>query len=513
MPSISHDQSRHVTVDKRPGHYLSFPDICLTRTGRLVCVYRQAEAHVASRAVLLYSLSEDMGKTWGQPRFLNAGAGHCPRITQLEDGRLVVADDPPFLYWSLDHGQTFASQPYSGGPHSIPDRIMELSPNVFLSASHTHRGEHPQPKIRQPPAEQLTYISTDEGRVWRALSVLAHDPNLVLCEASMTRLADGSILALLRENSFVYEPMYFCLSHDQGRTWSYPRPTPLIGHRPCLGLTAQGKLLVTYRNVAPDSGTAAWLGDFEELDRDFMVHARRPSPANPVLTPDGLLVENGPGPEACVRYALRPMTDPELATAELNLEVLVEEAQDNACGVHFGIWWRLFPDSVVPDIEEATPLTVPRGQPLRLTLQYHRGEIRALINGTEAGLYRVDPRQADVRAILAGNTNLREENGGKHYWRAMSLDIQEPRYERHYTWRWEHGQGHPDAQAGSRVLELANDREANFGDFGYSGWTSLPDGRFLCAYHHGGSADPGYVPSRSSHIRTTWFTADDFTNI
>ena len=143
----------------------------------------------------------------------------------------------------------------------------------------------------------------------------------------MTRLPNGSILAIMRENSFVFEPMYYSLSHDEARTWSYPRPTPLIGHRPCLGLVNGDQLLITYRNVAPDCGTAAWMGTLEELDQDFMVHARRPSASNPVLTPQGLLIENESGGQACVRYALRPMTDPELAWAELSLEVLVERAE------------------------------------------------------------------------------------------------------------------------------------------------------------------------------------------
>ena len=42
----------------------------------------------------------------------------------------------------------------------------------------------------------------------------------------MVRLPDGRILALLRENSFVYEPMYAVLSADDGNTWSRPGPPP-----------------------------------------------------------------------------------------------------------------------------------------------------------------------------------------------------------------------------------------------------------------------------------------------
>ena len=60
------------------------------------------------------------------------------------------------------------------------------------------------------------------------------------------------------------------------------------------------------------------------------------------------------------------------------------------------------------------------------------------------------------------------------------------------------------------MLELDNDRFAAFGDFGYSGWVELPDGRFFCAYHHGDGAAADYERNRSSHIRGVWFTAADF---
>ena len=74
--------------------------------------------------------------------------------------------------------------------------------------------------------------------------------------------------------------MYAVLSEDGGATWTLPRPTPLIGHRPTLGLTRAGNLLVTYRNVGPDPGTAAWSGSVEELLTDFTVAGRVPDPSH-----------------------------------------------------------------------------------------------------------------------------------------------------------------------------------------------------------------------------------------
>ncbi|GFK95022.1 hypothetical protein NNJEOMEG_02870 [Fundidesulfovibrio magnetotacticus] len=511
MPSLTFQAGRHAVVDARPGHYLCFPDVVATPQGRLVCVYRQADRHVATRAALLVSTSDDLGGAWSGPRLLRAGQGHCPRITRLEDGRLLVIDDTSASqYWSLDEGHSFARQPCAGPPLSIPDRVLALRPDLWLTTCHVHRGESPLSKIRQAPAEQTVYVSSDEGALWRMRSVLANDRSLVLCEASMTRLPDGRLLAVLRENSHVYEPMYLCLSEDEGVTWSLPRPTPLLGHRPTLGLAPSGRLLVTYRAVGPDGGTAAWTGTLDELDQDFAVHGLHPDPENPRLTPEGLLIENAPGREACVRYALRPMTDPERARATLTAEVLVAEAQGKACALHFGGWWRLAPGAVLPP-DDAPAIPCDARTTVRLELRYEPGRVEAVVNGVACGTYPADARAADTRAILAGNASVREDNGGRHLWKALSLSIDEPRFERAYRWSWTPTRGHPDAWVDARVLELANDRLANPGDYGYSGWTVLPDGRYYCVFHHGGGDEPGYQPGRSSRVRGVWFEDSDFT--
>ena len=207
---------------------------------------------------------------------------------------------------------------------------------------------------------------------------------------------------------------------------------------------------------------------------------------------------------------LRPMTDPERATAEFHIDLLVEHAQEKACAVHFGQWWRIFPDRIETG-KDTPPIALAPGAPLSLRLRYTPGQVAAEVNGVPAGSYSVDQKMADTRAILVGNAALASDNGGTYHLRSISLTLREPRYERDYAWNWNHAQGHPDAWASAHVLELSNDRLANSGDYGYSGWVALPDGRYFCAYHHGDATQPGYIPSRSSHIRGTWFTDSDFT--
>ncbi len=510
MPSLSSRTDRHVVIDHRPGHYLCFPDVCLTRDGRLLTAYNEFDKHVGARRKLLLKESRDLGRTWSEPRILRADNSHCPRLTRLSDGHLVIGDDSgPTLIWSMDNGRSWAQHPAAGISHGLIDRMLELDGECLLTTGHNHRGSVPHPKTRQATTEQMVYRSGDRGRTWAAHSVLAHDPCLVLCEASMLRLPDGRLLALMRENSFVYEPMYACLSEDGGDTWSDPRPTCLIGHRPTLGLTASGRLLVTYRNTGPDAGTCAWSGTLEDL-WGFSVHGLAPDPGNPVLTPDGLLIKNDEGPDSPARYALRPLTDPERAAAELEAQVLCRSAQDKACAIRFGLWWNIFPDRIAPDLDDAGSVPLPRNRFNTLRLIYTPGRVTLLVNGETRMTCPVDARSADTRPILFGCRSPREENGGEHLWKRMKLRILEPRYERDYTWTWHAAWGLPDARARSGILEIMNDRSASSPDFGYSGWTQLPDGRFFCAFHHGGGHEPGYAPMHTARVMGAWFEESDF---
>ncbi|MBF0482434.1 MAG: exo-alpha-sialidase, partial [Desulfovibrionaceae bacterium] len=488
MPSIDHLAGRHVVIDKRKGQYVCFPDVLCSTTRRLIAVYREADTHVAGRCAILYKISGDLGRTWSKARYLNEHAGHCPRISTLGDGSVAIIDDMTNTVFYGDASlDSFTPRPYAGAHIPLADRLLELPGGALFTTGHTHRGTFPHPKTRQPTSEQMGYVSENRGQDFHPLSVVAYDRNLVLCEASVVRLPSGELYALMRENSFVYEPMYSCRSFDDGRTWSRPAPTRLIGHRPTVGLTREGKLLVTYRNVGPDPGTAAWLGDASDLDGDFAVHGRTPSPDNPRLTSEGLLIENASGKFAPARYALRPLTDPERARATLACEVRVDRAGKNGCGVLLGGWWRLFPDRIEPPDTggaRAPSIALRRGRFHELRFVYDKGRATLYVDNEKKIRIEVDANSANARPIVFGTQSFTEHNHGRHIWRTVALAIDEPEYARKYRFHWDWRDGLPDAYARARVLELKNARFCTSGDFGYSGWTQLPDGRFFCAYHH-----------------------------
>jgi hypothetical protein len=511
VPSLSDKADRHVVIDRREGNYLAFPDVIRAHDGTLIVAYNEADRHVRpTRRVLAVKLSLDDGRTWSAPAYPDSPRSHSPRLKLFPDGRIVLADSSRFFFESLDHGRTWRPFSAKGLTHDMLDRILVLGDGSWLTTGHRHVGDEEHPAIRQPPTEQVVYRSTNDGRSWERLSVMAAERNLVLCEASMARLESGRILALLRENSFVFEPMYLVHSDDHGATWSRPAPAALMGHRPTMGLLGDGRLLVTYRNTGPDWGTCAWMGTVEELASGFRVHGRAADPANPTFTAEGMRVKNGAGNGAVVRYALRPMTDPRTASLALEAEVRVDEAGPNGCAIRVGCWWRLTPESMVPDAEGAQAVPLPRGRFNRLRFEYAAGRVTAFVNGERRAVIEVDPDHAETRPVLFGAPYPFEDNAVDCTWKRISLNILEPAHGRVYAWDWTAGDGLPDAWVRDHVLELRNDRHAAAPDFGYSGWTRLGDGSLFCAYHHGGASKPGYEPLKTAFVAGTRFFEDDF---
>jgi sialidase-1 len=275
-------------------HYQSFPDVVLTRTGRLICVYREADAHVASTTRLLLRTSMDFGFIWSEPKELAKASistdgytYNCPRIVQLRDGRVLINCDRLVYpgrvliheneaghqteFWeSADDGRTWsAGREVPGIPGMVPDRILELPDGTLLMGSH-----RPSP---DPPhqLEQLVSISRDRGATWPECYVTASDREYHLCEGSFVLFEQGLLACFCRENSMKNHPTFVNFSDDGGRTWTCLEEMPFKGHRPVAGITRSGRLLITSRDVELAGGGGgrllhpgahAWLGSLEERD-------------------------------------------------------------------------------------------------------------------------------------------------------------------------------------------------------------------------------------------------------
>lgn len=143
--------------------------------------------------------------------------------------------------------------------------------------------------------------STDEGRSWQFVSVIAYEFNKLIdgvCEPVMRRVADGSLLCMMRRGG--KHPVAQCRSQDNGQTWSPVELQVAEGIDPDLCLMSSGVLACTYgrpgqhimfseegsghtwgyhRNIcenAPHAGSSAMMGMAEvEPGKLLMVYDRR----------------------------------------------------------------------------------------------------------------------------------------------------------------------------------------------------------------------------------------------
>jgi hypothetical protein len=113
--------------------------------------------------------------------------------------------------------------------------------------------------------------SSDGGVTWSEPRLLLEHPEAHLCEPGVVRSPDGRQLAmLLRENSRK-KMSFVSFSDDEGATWSAPRELApdLTGDRHTAAYSKDGRLLVTFRDMAPKSPTRGdwivWVGRYEDL--------------------------------------------------------------------------------------------------------------------------------------------------------------------------------------------------------------------------------------------------------
>ena len=271
------------TVSRDDSLYQAWPDIALTPSGRLVCVFSECTHHGdRSYTRIMVVTSDDRGRTWTPKRPLSAPLHkktsadphwNCPRITALVDGRLVAVVDQVegaregnapgaiqsnWLFFSRDEGATW------DGPHPtpvtgiVPDKVLVLKhgPHAgrwLLTAHRFHQTGETQRWM------QRLWWSDDQGGAWAGPMTIAESDTLKLCEGSLLELPTGELVCLLRENSMAGLDGFKAVSRDHGLTWGPVHAFASPGlHRPVAGLLQSGRVLVTHRYLPGGKGGWGW---------------------------------------------------------------------------------------------------------------------------------------------------------------------------------------------------------------------------------------------------------------
>jgi len=266
------------TVSRDDSVYEAWPDLALTRSGKLLCVFSECTHHGdRSYTRIMLTESVDRGVTWSPKRPLTEGTAdreyfyNNARLAVMPDDRIAITVDRIYgksetknesriiIYYSHDEGRSWSEGVETPARGIVPDKLLRLKSGRYLLACH-----HTEPESEK--LVQRLWYSDDECKSWQGPVIVGKDQGLNLCEASIIEVGD-SLVALMRENSFIGLPSYKTISQDNGLTWSAPIPFPLpCCHRPTSGYLQNGQIMITHRFL--QGGYIKW-GSAQNLFASF----------------------------------------------------------------------------------------------------------------------------------------------------------------------------------------------------------------------------------------------------
>jgi hypothetical protein len=282
---LSTDASHRVVVDREPGQYLGHPTTVLLEDGRtIITVYPKGHG----QGGIILKRSTDAGLTWSarQPVPDNwATSKETPTIHRVVDAagkkRLVVFSGLHPIRMASSDDDGVAWSPLA--PIGTFGGIVAMSSVVAVKtgAGHYMALFHDDGRFRSAEGRKAdpvvftvyTTFSKDGGLTWSDPEAIAAGSDVHLCEPGAVRSPDGKRLAILLRENARRRHSHVMFSDDEGRTWTAPRELPweLTGDRHVAAYAPDGRLFVTFRDMAPDSPTKgdwlAWVGTWDDLER------------------------------------------------------------------------------------------------------------------------------------------------------------------------------------------------------------------------------------------------------
>lgn len=508
-----------------PGRFTKNPDIIRFPNGRMMLVFCDDDSHWAQQITRITTLeSTDNGKSWGYPKVIaetDRRKGEerwiTPRISLLRDGRVIILcdhddyahvhEDQPSGIWqweSTDQGRTFGPARLTGVPGIEPDRVVEIADGTLLIAAH-------MTLAATRKIGQFVMRSTDGGKTWKDLRMIASDTVHFFCEGAMVVMNDGQLACIMRDNNHAGYPSYVSFSRDGGVNWSRVQPMPFAGDRPYAKQLEDGRVLVTYRNQAGSKGTNAWVGRIDQ-ECEYRVCGTHYND-RVTLTREALETAGDQG--AVTRYDLMP---PDSFWSDVLFETVVQvngqpgQAIGTAQIGRLGLRLDFFSDGLwlhrgaidytthPTDRHAAADLTRPR----TVTMQAKGGRLMISVDG-KLVINWVIMTEAPLQETYFGRL---PDHPGSIAWRSVRYEVKNT-IDPPFLWHWSaQSDHHPDQYEIDRVLVVkANPPvDPNYPpDNGYSSWLQLLDGTiYMVDYATKGDPKP------TSHLYRAHFSLSDF---
>lgn len=280
--------TKHI-VSRDDSIYEAWPDLAITNSGKLICVFTECEHHLNrdnSRIVMRFST--DRGRTWSEKIALTERGTkedyfNNARISRLSDGRMVIVCDRVFkdenkeakiyLWYGDEEGEHWSEPEEKSFCGIVPTKLTELKNGRWIL------GAHFVGQARR--LCQYLWYSDDKGKTWSDRVTVAADCRYHLCEGSILECENNTLVCFLRENSGMGIDMQKAISYDNGETWTPVFPTRIgSGHRPVAGFLQDGRVMCTYRYIPCNTQNvfAAFLSENAVLKTDFLSHNIRVFP-------------------------------------------------------------------------------------------------------------------------------------------------------------------------------------------------------------------------------------------
>jgi hypothetical protein len=215
----------------------------------------------------LYRADGEYEQKWMQTVKLGAGKQYL--------GFYTVTSKDRGNTWSAPNYVSVQGMPFTDveGPADAPVAMPDGSLLLPLIGYNVH-GD-----MRNLAAVLLK--STDQGKTWTHFSTMASDPGGKLggfAEPGLLRLRSGALLVAMRNST---GNIWMAKSKDNGKTWSEPKPSPLVGHPADLTQLADGRVLCTYGIREPYHGAPSGVrasyssdeGDTWNVDDDVAIRS------------------------------------------------------------------------------------------------------------------------------------------------------------------------------------------------------------------------------------------------
>ena len=280
LEDLDADTGRQVVVDREPGQYLGHPTTQLLDDGEsLLTVYPKGHG----RGPIVYKRSPDGGRSWSERLPVPESWATSLEVPTLF--RVSTPDGPHRLVmFSGLYPIRRAFSDDDGATWSELEPIGDFGGIVAMSSLHTQRSGdllaffHDDGRFLRDSGEPGSFRvfatrSADGGLTWSEPWVVTEHPDADLCEPGLVVAPDGNRIALLlRENARRHES-FVVFSDDDGESWSAPRQLPptLTGDRHVARYASDGRLVVTFRDMAADSPSKGdwmlWVGTWEDIQR------------------------------------------------------------------------------------------------------------------------------------------------------------------------------------------------------------------------------------------------------